>query len=153
VQLNQSRLVDSIQQTLQATNLPPDHLELEVTETALMQDVESAIALLHQLKALGVKIAIDDFGTGYASLGYLRQLPIDTLKIDASFIRNIHETPQNQIILKHVIPMAHDLGLQVIAEGVETTEEMQLLQDYACDQIQGYWVGPPAVAAELAQRL
>lgn len=153
VQLNQSHLVDSIQHILEATNLPPDHLELEVTETALMQDVESAIALLHQLKDLGVKIAIDDFGSGYASLGYLRQLPIDTLKIDATFIRNIHETPQNQIILKHVIPMAHDLGLQVIAEGVETTEEMKLLKDFDCDQIQGYWVGPPAVAAELAQRL
>lgn len=153
VQLNQSRLAQSIQQILAATELPPDHLELEVTETALMQDVESAIALLHRLKELGVKIAIDDFGTGYASLGYLRQLPIDLLKIDASFVRNIHHQPQNQIIMKHLIAMAHDLGLEVIAEGVESKEEVELLKSYDCDQIQGYWVGAPTVAAELAKRL
>jgi diguanylate cyclase (GGDEF)-like protein len=153
VQLNQSRLAQSLQQILETTQLPPEHLELEVTETALMQNVESAIALLHQLKALGVKIAIDDFGTGYASLGYLRQLPIDILKIDASFVRNIHLEPQNQIIVRHVIEMAHDLGLKIISEGVETQEEVETLKTYGCDLIQGYWVGPPAVAEELAKRL
>ena len=133
--------------------LPPHHLELEVTETALMQDIESAIALLEQLKALNVKIAIDDFGTGYASLGYLRQLPIDILKIDTSFVRNIHQDVKNQSIVKNVIALAHDLGLKIIAEGIETQAEMEVLKDYGCDLIQGYWVGPPMVAEKLAERL
>ncbi|HEY9887398.1 MAG TPA: EAL domain-containing protein [Candidatus Obscuribacterales bacterium] len=153
VQLNQPRLAQTLQQILAATQLSPEHLELEVTETALMQDVESAIALLHRLKDLGVKIAIDDFGTGYASLGYLRQLPIDILKIDTSFVRNIPQEPQNQTIVKHIIAMAHDLGLKIIAEGIETQAEMEVLKSYGCDLIQGYWVGPPMVGTELTQRL
>ncbi|MGD1930029.1 MAG: putative bifunctional diguanylate cyclase/phosphodiesterase [Leptolyngbyaceae cyanobacterium] len=153
VQLNQSRLAQTLQDILTLTQLPPHHLELEVTETALMQDIESAIALLEQLKALNVKIAIDDFGTGYASLGYLRQLPIDILKIDTSFVRNIHQDVKNQSIVKNVIALAHDLGLKIIAEGIETQAEMEVLKDYGCDLIQGYWVGPPMVAEKLAERL
>jgi len=153
VQLSQPRLATTLQDILKATQLPPDHLELEVTETALMQDVDAAIALLHELKHLGVKIAIDDFGTGYASLGYLRQLPIDMLKIDASFVRDLPVNVTNQTILKHVITMAHELGLQVIAEGIETQAELQTLKSFGCDLIQGYWVGPPTNATEFAQRL
>ena len=153
VQLNQSRLSQSLQQILEATQLAPKHLEIEVTETALMKDIESAIGLMHQLKDLGVKIAIDDFGTGYASLSYLQQLPLDILKIDASFIRNIHRDPKNQIIVRHIIAMAHDLGLKIIAEGVEEQEEVEILKSYGCDLIQGYWVGTPMVAEELAKRL
>ncbi len=153
VQLNQASLVQQIQHILAITQLHPEHLELEVTETALMQDLEPAIALLHELKALGVRIALDDFGTGYASLSYLQQLPIDILKIDTSFVRNIHENVANQAILKHVIAMAHDLGLKVIAEGIETEIEMSTLKTFGCDLIQGYWVGPPMNATEFAQRL
>jgi len=153
VQLNQPRLAERLQDILTATQLPPDHLELEVTETALMQDVDSAIALLHDLKALGVKIAIDDFGTGYASLGYLRQLPIDMLKIDTSFVRDIQANTTNQTILKHVIAMAHELDLKVIAEGIETEIEMNTLKSFGCDLIQGYWVGPPMEPTTFAQRL
>lgn len=153
VQLNQSRLAQNIQSILQTTQLPPEHLELEVTETALMQDVESSIALLHRLKDLGVKIAIDDFGTGYASLSYLQQLPIDILKIDTSFVRGLPQDPKNQIIIKRVTAMAHDLGLKVIAEGVEDQAEMAILKSYGCDLIQGYWVGSPMVAKDLAKRL
>ena len=153
VQLNQSRLAQTLQDILTLTQLPPHHLELEVTETALMQDIESAIALLEQLKALNVNIAIDDFGTGYASLGYLRQLPIDILKIDTSFVRNIHQDVKNQSIVKNIIALAHDLGLKIIAEGIETQAEMEVLKAYGCDLIQGYWVGPPMVAEKLAERL
>ena len=153
VQLNQSRLAQTLQDILTLTQLPPHHLELEVTETALMQDIESALALLEQLKALNVKIAIDDFGTGYASLGYLRQLPIDILKIDTSFVRNIHQDVKNQSIVKNIIALAHDLGLKIIAEGIETQAEMEVLKAYGCDLIQGYWVGPPMVAEKLAERL
>jgi diguanylate cyclase (GGDEF)-like protein len=153
VQLNQSKLCEHLHDILEMTQLPPDHLELEVTETALMQDVESAIALLHRLKALGVQIAIDDFGTGYASLAYLRQLPIDILKIDTSFVRNLPQEPKNQAIVQRIIAMAHDLALKVVAEGVETRAEMALLKQYECDLIQGYWVGSPMVATALAKQL
>jgi diguanylate cyclase (GGDEF)-like protein len=153
VQLNQPRLVQSLQHILETTQLPPEHLELEMTETALMQDIEAAIELMHHLKRLGVKIAIDDFGTGYASLSYLQQLPLDMLKIDASFVRNIHQEPKNQTIVKHTIAMAHDLGLKIIAEGVENQEEMNVLKSYGCDLIQGYWVGTPMVAAEFVKQL
>jgi len=153
VQLNQSRLCQVLDQILQETGLPPTYLELEVTETALMQDVESAIALLHRLKELGVRIAIDDFGTGYASLGYLRQLPIDTLKIDTCFVRNIPKDPKNQVIVKRIIAMAHDLNLKVVSEGIETEAEMELLRDYGCDLIQGYWIGAPMKTADLVERL
>ncbi|NEQ43394.1 MAG: EAL domain-containing protein [Leptolyngbya sp. SIOISBB] len=153
VQLNQADLAQRIQTILTDTHLPPEHLELEVTETALMQDIEPAIALLHDLKDLGVRIAIDDFGTGYASLSYLQKLPIDILKIDTSFVRNIHENATNQSILRHVIAMAHELDLKVIAEGIETEIEMHTLKGFGCDLIQGYWVGTPMDATEFAQRL
>lgn len=153
VQLNQVDLAQRIQTILTDTHLPPEHLELEVTETALMQDIEPAIAVLHDLKDLGVKIAIDDFGTGYASLSYLQKLPIDMLKIDTSFVRNIHENATNQAILRHVIAMAHELNLKVIAEGIETEIEMHTLKAFDCDLIQGYWVGTPMDATEFAQRL
>ncbi|MEM9119552.1 MAG: EAL domain-containing protein [Cyanobacteria bacterium P01_F01_bin.56] len=153
VQLNQADLAQRIQNILTDSQLPPEHLELEVTETALMQDIEPAIALLHELKDLGVRIAIDDFGTGYASLSYLQKLPIDILKIDTSFVRNIHENITNQAILRNVIAMAHELNLKVIAEGIETEIEMHMLKSFGCDLIQGYWVGTPMDATEFAQRL
>lgn len=152
VQLNQSNLCQSVESILLETNLPPEYLELEVTETALMQDIEAALGLLHQLKNLGVRLAIDDFGTGYASLGYLRQLPIDILKIDTCFVHGILADPKNQAIVKRIIAMAHDLNLTVVAEGVETEAEMQLLREYGCDLLQGYWIGAPMQPTELARR-
>lgn len=153
VQLNQANLGQVVEAVLQETQLAPEHLELEVTETALMQDIEAALKLLHGLKSLGVRLAIDDFGTGYASLGYLRQLPIDTLKIDTCFVNGILSEPKNQAIVKRIIAMAHDLHLTVVAEGVETEAEMQLLKDYGCDLLQGYWIGAPMNAHEFSTRL
>ncbi|WP_008312320.1 putative bifunctional diguanylate cyclase/phosphodiesterase [Leptolyngbya sp. PCC 6406] len=153
VQLNQPHLCKTLDRILKDIGLPAHHLQLEVTETALMQDVESALVLLHQFKDLGVQVALDDFGTGYASLGYLRQLPIDTLKIDTCFVRGVTEDWKNQIILRRIIALAHDLDLAVVAEGVEQVEEMELLKTYGCDAIQGYWVGLPMTAAELIQHL
>lgn len=153
VQLNQAHLPRVIETILTETQLPASQLELEVTETALMQDIESALGLLHQLRALGVKLAIDDFGTGYASLGYLRELPIDILKIDTCFVHDLDRDPKNQAILKRIIAMAHDLGLMVVAEGVETEAELALLKDYDCDLAQGYWIGSPMPATDLAARL
>lgn len=153
VQLDHSNLCQLVDSILQATRLPPEYLELEVTETALMKDIDAALGLLRSLKELGVQLAIDDFGTGYASLGYLRQLPIDTLKIDTCFIRGIPRDSKNQVIVNRIIAMAHDLQLTVVAEGVETQEEMALLKEYGCDLIQGYWVGTPMAATELAKRI
>ncbi|MDA0867159.1 MAG: EAL domain-containing protein [Cyanobacteria bacterium] len=153
VQLNQAHLCQTLDKILTDIDLPAHYLQLEVTETALMQDVDSALRLLHEFKDRGIQVALDDFGTGYASLGYLRDLPIDTLKIDTCFVRGVAHDPKNQMILRRIIALAHDLDLAVVAEGVEQAEEMELLKTYGCDAIQGYWVGPPMRAADLLQHL
>ena len=152
VQFNQPNLIDQIKNTLASSGLTANQLELEVTETALMQDAESAIAILTELKALGIRIAIDDFGTGYSSLSYLKQLPIDTLKIDNCFVRGAVHDLKNQAILQSTIELAHRLDLKVVAEGVETPEEQALLSQYQCDYLQGFWVGRPMVAAEMGKQ-
>lgn len=153
VQFNQPNLIDSIKNTLASSGLEPAQLELEVTETALMQDAERAIAILSELKALGMRIAIDDFGTGYSSLSYLKQLPIDTLKIDNCFVRGAAKDPKNQAILQSTIELAHRLNLSVVAEGVENPEEQQLLASYQCDFLQGYWVGRPMTHQAIEKKL
>ncbi|MEO0769443.1 MAG: GGDEF domain-containing response regulator [Cyanobacteria bacterium J06649_4] len=153
VQFNQPDLIEVVKNTLINTGISPYNLELEVTETALMQDAESAIAILTELKALGIRIAIDDFGTGYSSLSYLKQLPIDTLKIDNCFVRGATHDPKNQAILQSTIELAHRLGLKVVAEGVENPAEQQLLDQYCCDYLQGYWVGRPMPADRLENTL
>lgn len=153
VQFNQPDLIESIKQTLIRTGLEPSHLELEVTETALMRDTTSTITTLNELKSLGIRIAIDDFGTGYSSLSYLKQLPIDTLKIDNCFVRGAPQDVKNQAILQSTIELAHRLNLTVVAEGVEDAAEQLLLSQYKCDYLQGYWVGVPMPAAKLEQAL
>ena len=153
VQFNQPNLIDSIKHTLASSGLDPHQLELEVTETALMQDAESAIAILTELKALGIRIAIDDFGTGYSSLSYLKQLPIDTLKIDNCFVRGSTKDPKNQAILQSTIELAHRLNLSVVAEGVENQEELLLLSQYQCDFLQGYWIGRPMSHTDIEKKL
>jgi diguanylate cyclase len=153
VQFNQSNLIDSIKNTLTATGLAPHELELEITETALMQDAESAIAILTELKALGIRTAIDDFGTGYSSLSYLKELPIDTLKIDNCFVRGANHDPKNQAILQSTIELAHRLGLKVVAEGVENPSEQSLLTQYQCDYLQGFWVGKPMKASDIEKKM
>ncbi|MEL6351290.1 MAG: GGDEF domain-containing response regulator [Cyanobacteria bacterium J06627_28] len=153
VQFNQPNLLDIIKNTLTTTGLSPKNLELEVTETALMQDAESAVSILNELKALGIRLAIDDFGTGYSSLSYLKQLPIDTLKIDNCFVRGAMHDPKNQAILQSTIELAHRLELKVVAEGVESPAEQNLLTQYQCDYLQGYWVGRPMPASHLEKVL
>lgn len=153
VQFNQPDLSTKIAQLLRETELNPQQLELELTETALMQDAETAIATLNELKQLGIRIAIDDFGTGYSSLSYLKQFPIDTLKIDNCFVRGVITDAKNQAILTAVIQMAHDLELEVVAEGVETEAELQLLKAYGCDVVQGFFLGPPMNNLEMTTLL
>ncbi|WP_425548607.1 putative bifunctional diguanylate cyclase/phosphodiesterase [Allohahella marinimesophila] len=136
-QLHQEDLVATIRQILDETGMPPSGLELEITESALMYDVESAIGTMEELIELGVSISLDDFGTGYSSLSYLKRFPIDTLKIDKSFIAEVTTDPGSEVIVKTIIVMAHSLGLKVIAEGVESEEQLALLRDRGCDLAQG----------------
>jgi diguanylate cyclase (GGDEF)-like protein len=138
-----------IERVLWETGLPSRYLEIEITEGVAMEDVERTIATLGALKTLGVRITIDDFGTGYSSLSYLKRFPVNTLKIDQSFVRNMTENESDAAITHAVIALARSLKLRVIAEGVETEQQRHLLASYGCDAIQGYLVGPPMPAAEL----
>ena len=125
------------------TGMPPADLELEITESALIYDVESAITTMEELMGLGVSISLDDFGTGFSSLSYLRRFPIDTLKIDKSFISEVTTDPDSEVIVNTIIAMAHSLKLKVIAEGVETEEQLAMLHARGCDQAQGYLFSRP----------
>lgn len=149
VQFNQGRLTQQVAQILKDSGLSPHLLELEITETALIQDADAAVQTLNELKDLGIRLAVDDFGTGYSSLSYLQKLPIDTLKIDNCFVRGVTTSPKNQVILRSAIHMGHDLGLCIIAEGVETHEEKSLLEAYQCDFAQGFLIGKPMNARQL----
>jgi len=142
-QFRTPNLRQKLVQILMATGCEPDYLELELTESLLIRDAELSIQQLQALKALGVKIAIDDFGTGYSSLNYLQKFPFDILKIDQCFVRNLHNNKINAAITQSLISMAHLLNLKVIAEGVETQEELELLNDFKCNEIQGYLFSPP----------
>jgi diguanylate cyclase (GGDEF)-like protein/PAS domain S-box-containing protein len=148
-QLDDPHLVPAVQDALASTGLPASALCLEVTESALMRDQEAAGEVLAALRSLGVLLAIDDFGTGYSSLAQLRRLTLDTLKIDRSFITGIAESRDAEAIVTSIIAMAHAVDLTVIAEGVETAEQLDLLRKLDCDQAQGYHLGRPIPAAEL----
>ncbi|MEG4272132.1 MULTISPECIES: EAL domain-containing response regulator [unclassified Microcoleus] len=152
-QFHQPNLCSRVAQILAETGLEPSSLELELTESLMVEDAESAIATLQQLKNLGLSISIDDFGTGYSSLSYLTQYPFDTLKIDRCFISNITDGCTNAAIVKAIIEMAHSLCLEVIAEGVETEAEKDFLWRYECDTMQGYLFSPPLVAADFERLL
>ena len=148
-QLEDPHLVPAVRDALATTGLPPGALCLEVTESALMRDEEAAAQVLTSLRGLGVLLAIDDFGTGYSSLAQLRRLTLDTLKIDRSFITGIAESRDAEAIVTSIIAMAHAVDLTVVAEGVETEEELELLKALGCDQAQGYHLGRPVAADEL----
>jgi diguanylate cyclase len=147
-QFRQSDLFHQITQILFKTSLEPKFLELELTETILVENIRTNIQRLNMLKKLGIQISLDDFGTGYSSLGYLQQFPFDVLKIDACFIRNIDQNQVNAVITKTVIEMAHQLGLKVVAEGVETTAELDFLKNVQCDAIQGFIFSRPLAVKE-----
>ena len=147
VQIEANVLVDVVVEALRETGLPPSHLELEVTETALLRDKSHAVKVLQELKRAGVKLSLDDFGTGYSSLSYLRCLPIDAVKIDRSFVLDIVENEQDRAFVRSIIQMAKVLGLEVIVEGVEEIAQCDLLADMGCDLIQGF-VYSKAVPAE-----
>lgn len=151
-QFLQSNIVEIVDQILADTKLEPSCLMLEITESMIM-DPQGTIEVLSQLKKIGVKISIDDFGTGYSSLSYLRSLPVDELKIDKSFISEILNSQHDRKIVSTIIELAHSLGLQVVAEGVENIEQVQVLGMLACDRGQGYFVSPPVDFTELQSLL
>lgn len=152
-QFRHGNIVETISSALHDFGLPPQCLELELTESILIQDTESVISTLHTLKQIGVKLAIDDFGTGYSSLSYLKQLSVDKLKIDKSFIRDLHQDKDSAEIVRAIIQLGHILQLTVVAEGVETQEQLAFLTHCQCDQIQGYLFSRPVAAENILEIL
>ncbi|MGF6201068.1 EAL domain-containing protein [Pseudomonas laurylsulfatiphila] len=149
-QLRQGKLVSLVRQVLEETGLEPRYLELELTESQLLDSVEHIIATFQQLRDLGVKLAIDDFGTGYSSLSYLKRIPVDYVKIDQAFIRGLGEGTEDAAITRAIIAMAHGLSLKVVAEGVEHQEQLEFLKAERCDEVQGYLISRPVEAQVLA---
>jgi diguanylate cyclase (GGDEF)-like protein len=152
-QFNQVDLSDRLVRILDESGLDPSYLELELTESILVQNVDLTISKLNELKAMGVKISLDDFGTGYSSLSYLQQFPFDLLKIDRCFVQDINTNPTNAALTNAIIQMAHSLNLKVIAEGVETREELAILYENECDNIQGYLFSRPVNAEDFKRML
>ena len=146
LQLLRGELTRRLCEILADHDIAPDQLELELTESTIMDNAERSVRTLNELKAVGVSLAIDDFGTGYSSLSYLKRLPIDTLKIDKEFVGDITSDPDDEAITATIITMAHSLGLNVVAEGVETAEQIEYLREQGCDEIQGNWLSHPLSA-------
>jgi len=141
--LEAQELPDQIEALLRDTNVSPESLELEITETSIMSDPQRVIRTLNQIRNLGVRFAIDDFGTGYSSFAYLTKLPVSCIKIDKSFVLNIETDRDSSVIVKSIIDLGHNLGLKVVAEGVETVEAKKMLQVFQCDEGQGYYFCRP----------
>nr|WP_024309036.1 EAL domain-containing protein [Pseudomonas sp. P818] len=150
--LANDQLPGRIEQLLDTTRCPAHCLELEVTESALLSNINRAIGILENIRSLGLSLSIDDFGTGYSSLAYLRRLPLDTLKVDRSFIQDVANSSQDREIVHAIIAMAHALHLKVVAEGVETAEQLAFLQQRDCDQVQGYLFSKPVPLEEILAR-
>jgi EAL domain-containing protein (putative c-di-GMP-specific phosphodiesterase class I) len=146
VQFRHPHLPELVTQILDEEKLAPQHLELELTEGVAMEDAPAAIAVMDRLHACGVRMSIDDFGTGYSSLSYLKRFKVYKLKIDQSFVRDIGEDPEDRAIVVAIISLAKGLGLQTIAEGVETEAQLAFLREHGCDEVQGYYFSKPKPA-------
>jgi diguanylate cyclase len=153
LQIVQPDFLDNIKKIIATTQIDPKNLEIEITETYLMKNIQSSIVALSQIKELGVSISLDDFGTGYSSLAYLKNLPIDTIKIDKKFVDDIHTDQNDQIIVQTIVKMAQRLSMDIIAEGVETKEQLQCLAMLGVHKIQGYYFSKPIPAEELEELL
>jgi len=152
-QFRQENLPDLVRNVLRETGIDPGGLELEITESITLENIEKGIETMHQLERLGVRLAVDDFGIGYSSLGYLRQFPIHTLKVDQSIIQDITTNPDDAAITAAIIAMGQNLNLEVIAEGVETQAQMAFLREHLCDRMQGYYFSRPKSAEDLEDYL
>jgi EAL domain-containing protein (putative c-di-GMP-specific phosphodiesterase class I) len=149
-QLQVKGLAKIVRHILEEYGINPALLEFELTESVLMIEPESAVEILREIKSYGIGLSVDDFGTGYSSLAYLKRFPIDTLKIDRMFIKDITSNHEDAAITRAVIVLAHELDLNVIAEGVETFDQLELLVKHGCDQIQGYLFSKPVTSDECA---
>jgi EAL domain-containing protein (putative c-di-GMP-specific phosphodiesterase class I) len=152
-QFSDENLLADLNEILAATGMDAHLLELEITESLLMRDVEKNLRILAGLKNIGIQIAIDDFGTGYSSLTSLKQFPIDTIKIDRSFIRDVANVDKNKNVTKAIIAMGRTLSLTVVAQGVETREQAEYLRQNACDEFQGFYLNKPVQADQMADLL
>ena len=152
-QFEQENLVEIIKTVLEETGLEPQWLELEITESILMKNLDFSIGVLNNLRSMGIHVSLDDFGTGYSSLNYLKRLPIDTLKIDKSFVDNITIDPKDEIIARAIIELAHKMDLKIIAEGVEYTQQFDFLKEHKCDKVQGFLFSKPIPSEEFEQLL
>ncbi|NJJ55543.1 putative bifunctional diguanylate cyclase/phosphodiesterase [Pseudomonas sp. B14(2022)] len=153
IDFRQREFVDNLAAILKQTGLPPNQLELEITESVLMQNVDDTVDILNRIKAMGVRLALDDFGTGYSSLSYLRRFPINVLKIDQSFVRGLHENSQDAQLISAIIGMGKSLELNIIAEGVETVEQLNFLRAQHCEEGQGFLFSKAVPAKDFAQLL
>ncbi|MCR6629798.1 MAG: EAL domain-containing protein [Magnetospirillum sp.] len=147
-QFRDADLVDTVAAAIAETGIEPDHLDLELTESMLMADGEATLKLLRALAELGVTLSIDDFGTGYSSLAYLKRFPVNTVKIDRAFVRDLDHDEDGRVIANAIISLAHSLSMKTIAEGVETEVQAALLAKHGCDEIQGYMIGRPLPVSE-----
>lgn len=152
-QFEEKRLVERVAEALRAAELPPEALEVEVTESSIMRDLARSVEKMRELKNMGVSLSIDDFGTGYSSLSALKSFPISRLKIDKSFVSDLADSPDDQAIAMAVISLGHKLNLRVIAEGVETAQQRDFLRENDCDEMQGYLYSPPVPPQEIARML
>ena len=148
-QFNEPNLVKVVAEIIEETGIPPEQLELEITESVIMTNVNKAIETLKALNAMGIKLSIDDFGTGYSSLSYLKRFPLNTLKIDRSFINDVTEDPDDAAIVEMIINMARTLKLKVVAEGVETDSQADFLRQTNCDLMQGFLFCRPVPVPEI----
>jgi EAL domain-containing protein (putative c-di-GMP-specific phosphodiesterase class I) len=152
-QLAVADLRDRVAEVLARHGLAPERLCLEITESVLMRDADATVGVIDELQALGVRVSIDDFGTGYSSLAYLKRFPVDSVKIDRSFVDGLPDDPSDAAIVTAVVSLAHALGLTVVAEGVESPEQLAALVRLGCDHAQGYWFARPQPVADLAELL
>jgi predicted signal transduction protein with EAL and GGDEF domain len=152
-QFRQANFVAEVKRALDASGADPAKLELELTESLVLDDIDDALAKMHSLRALGIGLSLDDFGTGYSSLSYLTKLPLNQLKIDRSFVLKLAERPNNAVIAQTVITMGHSLGLEVVAEGVETPAQLAFLERHGCKVFQGYLFGRPVPLDEFEKAL
>ena len=152
-QLLRGTFVDNVKTILKETKFPAAKLNLEITESVALHDVEKAVEILNQLKSLGILISLDDFGTGYSSLSYLTKLPVDYLKIDRSFINDLENNDSNKTVVKSIIKVAHSLNMKVTAEGIETKKQAEILRRYGCDNCQGYYFSKPLPFNEIQEYL
>lgn len=148
-QVRKGNLVEVVERVIFSSGLPPEQLELEITESQLMEDLETTVRMLQTLRKRGIGISLDDFGTGYSSLSYLKRFPINTVKIDQSFVRDLHKSDDDAAIVRAIIAMSHSLGIRVIAEGVESPVHLDFLRKTGCDEVQGFLIGRPVPENEL----